>query len=345
MSFRKLFLLVSAVAVLASCKKDDDSVVYPSLEGSLSFYVPEFVEPGQVVKMTPKGSSHPEGGQLGYSWKVTPGMTKSDTTRLESGLSPDGKETDGTFTYAFPDSLATYTISAYAFAKGYSGASRTRYATVVKGGMTGDGSITGAGIKADDPKITVDGIDYYYTSIAGLDWFRNNLANPAYGLPYNNDEAMSQVFGRYYSHEEAIKACPEGWRLPTDAEWIAMAKAVNPESTVDESGAITSIAASLMGDVALNQVTMWEYWPKVGTITNSSLLSVIPCGYANLGEMTDGKYPGATFTGVYEYAAFWTADNAGPSMAGYRYLFVEEPQMNAATGDTKTFGASVRCVR
>lgn len=347
MKFRTLYLLVSAAAVLAavSCKKDDDTTVYPSLNGSLSFYVPEFVEPGQVIKMTPKGASHPEGEELGYYWKVTPGMEQYDTTRYENGLTIDGRESDGSFTHRFPDTLTTCTVSAYAYASGYSGLSKSRYVTVVKGGMVGEVSLTGSGIEASDPKITVDGIDYYYTNIAGLDWFRHNLANPAFGSAYNNDEAMSTVFGRYYSYDEAVQACPEGWRLPTDAEWVAMAQAVNSESTVSESGTITSVAASFMGDIKFNGIDMWEYWPEVGEITNSSLLSMVPCGYANLGENVDGSYPAAGFSGVNEYAVFWTADKAGEYMANYRYIFCQEPDMVIAKGDTETFGASVRCVR
>ena len=237
MSFRRLYLLVFAAAALmaVSCDDDDDTTVYPSLDGSLTFYAPEFIEPGKTLTMSPKGVKHPEGGELGYYWKVTPGMEASDTTRYENGLTLDGKESDGSFTYTFPDTLATYTVSAYAFAEGYSGASRVRYVTVVIGDMTGDGSITGNGIKATDPKITVDGIDYYYTNIAGLDWFRHNLANPAFGAAYNNDEAMSSVFGRYYSYEEAVQACPEGWRLP---EKSRKCQGILPAPFPDPSGTV-----------------------------------------------------------------------------------------------------------
>lgn len=347
MWIRKLYLLVFAAAALTavSCKKDDDTKVLPSLNGSLTFYAPEFIAPGQKLTMTPKGVSHPEGGELGYYWKVTPGMSASDTTRYENGLTLDGKESDGTFSYTFPDTLGTYTISAYAFAKGYSGASRVRYATVVIGDMTGKGSITENGIKSSDPKITVDGIDYYYTNIAGLDWFRHNLANPSFGAPYNNDAAMGPVFGRYYSYEEAVQACPEGWRLPTDAEWVAMAQAVNSECTVAENGSITSIAADLMADAAFNGMSMWEYWPKVGEITNKSGLAILPCGFSNLGEKADGQYPAASFSGTNEYSVFWTADKVGETMANYRYVFCEQPDMVLAKGDITTFGASVRCVR
>lgn len=348
MSFRRLYMLVFAATALlaaASCKKEEDET-YPSLDGALKFSIPDFVEPGQVVKMTPRGVIHPEGKEFGYFWKVTPGMERSDTTRLENGLSPEGEETDGSFYHEFPDSLGTYNVSAYAFAPGYSSLYTSKYVAVVKGGVTGEGSLTGTGISATDAKITVDGTDYYYTNIAGLDWFRHNLADPAYGVPYSNDEAMSPVFGRFYSYEEAVKACPEGWRLPTDEEWIAMAREVNPESGISESGSITDIAASMMADIQMNEITLWEYWPEVGEITNKSLLAFIPCGYSNLGEQVDGKYPNAGFTGIYEYSVFWTADRSETSnMAKYRYIYEKEPDLSVAEADTKTFGASVRCVR
>ena len=218
--------------------------------------------------------------------------------------------------------------------------------TVVKGGL--DGSITGTGIKDKDQHITADGITYYYETINGLDWFRNNLADPAYGAPQAKAEAMSDVFGRYYSYEEAVKACPEGWRLPTDAEWRALAESVNAPSASKEHGIIPGIAADFMADARFNGAIMWEYWPAVGEITNKSGLAVIPCGYSNLGTKGDnGTYPTAAFFGVYEYAAFWTADKVEgeDGMAYYRYLICDQPDMQIGKGDVNTLGASVRCVR
>ena len=230
MSLRKLNPIIwVAIAMIAaaSCKKDDDEVS-PSLNGTLHFNVEEFVSPGYVAKMTPKGLKHPEGKGIGYYWKVTPGMTSADTTRLENGLNSQGHESDGTFTYWFPDTLGTLNVSCYGFAEGYTSSYASKYVTVVKPGVNG-GSITRTGILSMDKHIEVDGIKYYYVTHNGLDWFRNNLANPAYGVPYTNAEAMSEVFGRYYSHAEATKACPEGWRLPTDAEWRELA--VSPRTT------------------------------------------------------------------------------------------------------------------
>lgn len=349
MKFQKvncIILLAMALLAAAACKKDDDDTVSPSLNGSLSFNVPEFVTPGYVAKMTPTGLAHPDGKGIGYYWKVTPGMSASDTTRYESGLNSDGYESDGTFTYWFPDSLATYTVSCYGFAKDYSSSYGSKYVTVVKGGL--NGSITGTGIFSFDKSIEADGVKYYYTTINGLDWFRNNLANPSYGVAYVNADAMSDVLGRYYSHEEASVACPEGWRLPTDAEWIAMAESVKGEKLAGTYGIIPGIAADLMADVSFNLNQMWEYWPSVGEITNKSKLAAIPCGYSNLGNKSEsGTYPAASFFGLYEYATFWTADmvEEEAGMAYYRYIISDQPDMQIGKGDVKALGASVRCVR
>ncbi len=348
MSFRKLstlLLIAGSILALSSCKKDEDTESIPSLGGTLTFQVDAFVAPNTVVTMSPKGLYHPKDKGIGYYWKVTPDMDKADTTRLETGLAPDGKESDGSFTYKFRDSLATYTVTCYGFAKGYSGGSSSVYVNVVKPGL--DSSLTKTGINSEDAKVTVDGIDYYYVSHNGLDWMRNNLANPAFGAPYASSEVMSNVLGRFYSYTEASKACPEGWRLPSDKEWTELAAALNKKEAAAEHTTITDIAADLMADAQFNLQKMWEYWPEVGDIKNTGKLAVIPSGYANLGEAVDGEYPMASFTGIYEYAAFWTNDTVDgeDGMAYYRYLICDQPDMYAGKGDVNTFGASVRCVR
>ncbi len=346
MSFRKLsrlLLIVGAALALASCKDEEKTEAKPYLSGSLKFDVAAFVHPEQVVKMTPRGLSHPEGKGIGYYWKVIPGMETSDTTRLENGFGPDEKASDGSFTHKFKDSLATYTVTCTGFAEGYASSYLSIYVTVVKPGL--DGSITGTGIMSTDDKETIDGIEYYFISHNGLDWMRNNLANPSSGVAYDNAEAVSNVLGRYYSHEEALDACPEGWRLPTDKEWTELAAAVSGKEAGETFKTIPGIAADLMGNVMFNGKEMWEYWPEVGEITNKGGLAIMPAGYANLGEKVSGKYPTASFKGIYEYSVFWTSDVAEDGMAYYRYLFCDQPDMFAGKGDTKTFGANVRCVR
>ena len=167
---------------------------------------------------------------------------------------------------------------------------------------------------------------------------------------------MSDVFGRFYSYEEALDACPEGWTLPSDEDWVALAEHAGAKDAKVHKN-ITGVAAALMGDADFNESRMWEYWPEVGDITNSTGMSIIPVGYAMLGNKDneasdedpniDFTYPNAIFKGYKEYAAFWTADavEGEEGMAYYRYLINKQPNLMIGKGNINSFGASVRCVR
>lgn len=349
MSLRKLksILMVAAVILaVASCKKKDDEVEIVYVDGNLDFEIPEFIHPGQLFKLTPKGLTHPDGGEIGYYWKVSPSMDKFDTTRFLNGLDKNGKPSDGSFTHRFSDTLQTYTIYCNGFSEDYSTSSRSKSTTVVAAGP--ERSITGTGIDVNaDPYFKNNGIEYYYTTIGNLDWFRQDLAYTTSGIPFRNGEAMDGVFGRFYNHEEALKACPEGWRLPTDQEWAEMAKIISGNDKADYLHKdIPGIAGKVKTDAYFNGEKMWEYWPSAGKITNESHLAIIPSGYVNLEEAEeDGSYPHAVFTGVFKYSAHWTADVAEDGLAYYRYIYSSLSDMFIGKADTKTFGAAVRCVR
>ena len=113
MSLKKLnsILMIAALAVAVISCKDEEQTTSPSLSG-LYFRCPSYVAPEQVVRMEPKGVTHPEGGEVGYCWKVTPTMTYYDTTSL--------------FVHWFSDTLGTYKVTCYAFADGYTGDSYIR---------------------------------------------------------------------------------------------------------------------------------------------------------------------------------------------------------------------------
>lgn len=357
MSLRKLnSLLLAGVLALstASCSDDDETTTTPSLDGYLTFSVPAYVKPNARITMTPHGVEHPDGKEIGYYWKVTPTMTKSDTTRYENGLDKYGNPSDGSFTHTFSDTLKTYTVSAYAYAKGYTLKSREASCTVVSGGI--NESITNLGIDDSTPYETIDGQTYYYTTVGDTDWMIQNLADTGAGTSYHNCVAMSDVFGRFYSYEEALTICPEGWTLPSEKDWVALAMAAGAEGEIAEYSNISGVAASLMGNAYFNDTRLWDYWPEVGDITNESRISMIPAGYAMLGEKNnDAKvdefyeysYPNAIFKGYLEYATFWTADMVEDEegMAYYRYLIATQPDLMIGKVDAKSFGAAVRCIR
>ena len=39
---------------------------------------------------------------------------------------------------------------------------------------------------------------------------------------YNDSYTYCEECGRFYQYADALKACPEGWHLPTDNDWIVL---------------------------------------------------------------------------------------------------------------------------
>lgn len=251
MTNRKTHLVLAAAiaaAAIVSCKKDDSTASLPYLDGTLSLdfdpSLPAYIlaDDHTEYTITPKGASHPEGLGIGYQWRVTPSDNDSYTVSKEE----DG-EGDGVFTYDFAeynkDTLRTLTVSCEAFAEGYSSLSASYYVTVVAPWNEGKGSIQRAGYTEGGTTVLYDGVEYLtYEAPDSRTWMKQNLAydgsgTEKVGAPYQDAEAMSQVFGRFYTWNEATGGissndgttvqgiCPDGWHIPSDNEWTDLAEA------------------------------------------------------------------------------------------------------------------------
>ena len=308
-------VLSLAVVTALSCKKDDETTeTKPYLYG-VDFDLPTFARPGDTFTLTAYGVYTEDGNDLEkivYKWKV-------DT---------DAYEEMDSFTVTF-NQVGNYVV--YCQASDPDGnyyATSTSKVIIVIDPALGK-TLTGTGIRDTDQHITDSRDakgenDYFYTHIGTLDWFRNNLAYKGAGLAYENADVTSYPIGRYYTWDEAMQACPEGWRLPTDEEWASLGTEAGP----------------LMCDAYLNSKRMWEYWPDVKR-TNTTRLSVIPAGFALPAITTP------SFKRLYDYAAFWTATESATDsrMAAYRYIFVEENEVRSTYGEKGSLALSVRCVR
>ncbi|MDR0515621.1 MAG: hypothetical protein LBH25_01080 [Fibromonadaceae bacterium] len=70
-----------------------------------------------------------------------------------------------------------------------------------------------------DPR---DGKEYKTVKIGGQVWLAENLNWEGAGAWCNDNPAMGARYGRLYTWDEAMRAAPPGWHLPTDEEWAAL---------------------------------------------------------------------------------------------------------------------------
>ncbi|HAY18946.1 MAG TPA: hypothetical protein DCY24_07140 [Rikenellaceae bacterium] len=340
MKIRNIILtgLSAAMFALPSCKKDKDSTTTKDyVSGTLVFSssVPTYVRKGDAFSLTPSGITHPGTGlaeDVGYYWSRSWESAK-DTTKAETD-----KSGDGTFKFTVPSKVGTFTVSCVAFANGYYTKSNTASFSVVDPAL--DSTVTGAYTSKDtkftDPR---DGGSYYTTTFNGKTWMKNNLYYSGSGVSYENSEAMDAIFGRYYTWNEAVNACPEGWHLPSEKEFVEMANALAPAGTAfAEKETFTNVAGGLMVDARFLGTRMWEYWPQV-KITNKSGFSVLPVGYAN----DSGSSP--KFTGLNSYAMLWTSTSDSEDYGFCRYIYVKQNDVLVGARDKKSFRASVRCIK
>lgn len=333
MNFKHLFFLLASLPLVTgvmSCKKDDDDTTSDYLDGTLTFEetMPVYVNKGTTYKLTPQGITNPTNGTLGYYWYSSWDETK-DTVKTESAAG------DGSWTFSVPQTQGEHTVYCVAFAEGYytSSGSCTFYA------VDKDSTLTEAQLYASEAFTDERDDAVYYASETpdGRIWLKNNLYYSGSGVSYEDSPAVDPFLGRYYTWEEAMTACPEGWHLPSDAEFAALANAANGTDTYAALETFDGAAGSFMVNAYFMDNRMWVFWPQV-PITNNAAFSALPCGYA-----TD-KDGDQTFSGVNNYAAFWTADSTG-DYGLYRYIYVEQNDIMIATGSKTSFRASVRCVQ
>lgn len=83
-----------------------------------------------------------------------------------------------------------------------------------------------------DPR---DGQTYRTVAIGDAQWFAQNLNHD---LPdsrcHGGLAANCKVHGRLYRWNEAMTACPPGWRLPSDADWKALEIAIGMSAADSE---------------------------------------------------------------------------------------------------------------
>lgn len=339
MNFKRLLIFAAAagaVFTVESCKKDKDDTYTESktIPGTLKITVPKFIGVNESVTIMPEGVKS-DTLDIGYWWTAKPLYDERDTTRW-IGAADD---VTGAYKFVATDTLCTVTVACNAFSPGYSTQSVSSYCTIVNPEL--GGSIQNDGIDEDTPVFTDsrDGRDYRYMTIGNRDWFVRNLAWNGAGSSFQGCAVMDGIYGRYYTWNEAVSACPDGWRLPSDDDWLDLAASAG-YAGMEAGESFIGVAGALMADARFNTEKMWEYWPAV-KITNKTGFAAIPAGYGTAGEPSSFSYD-------FEYAVFWSSESSesdGDGLGVYRMINVNRPDFIRGGLNKNSFAASVRCVR
>ena len=104
-----------------------------------------------------------------------------------------------------------------------------------------------------------DGKVYRIVKIGRQVWFAENLNYAAKGSKcYKNSADSCAKYGRLYNWETALKACPAGTHLPSDAEWMTLTDNVGGR------------------DIASKKLKSTEGWNDNGNGTNDYQFSALP---------------------------------------------------------------------
>jgi uncharacterized protein (TIGR02145 family) len=140
---------------------------------------------------------------------------------------------------------------------------------------------------------------------------------------YGNDINNVAVYGRlynWYAGDDSRNIAPEGWHVPTDAEW---------DTLVNYLGGF-SFAGEKMKEMGTN------HWDGLNTgATNESGFSALPGGCRDY-------YGYYVYVGY--YANFWSSTEDGSLSAWNRYLFYIYPGAYRGSSSMR-IGFSVRCVK
>ena len=227
----------------------------------------------------------------------------------------DNKTEDGTGAGSFTSSVTglepntTYYLRAYA-----TNSAGTSYGSIMSF-TTQEGS---SGSTFTDPR---DGKVYKTVKIGNQIWMAENLAYaPSSGnyWAYDNDNSNVETYGYLYDWETACDVCPDGWHLPTDAEWTELTDYLG-----ENAG----------GKLKATGTGLW-YDPNTGA-TNETGFTALPGGYRSY----DGTFDDVGYNGYWWSATEYSATVAWNRVMVSSYGGVGRGNVN------KEVGLSVRCVR
>ncbi|MCL2242480.1 MAG: YARHG domain-containing protein, partial [Chitinispirillia bacterium] len=183
-----------------------------------------------------------------------------------------------------------------------------------------------------------DGRVYRTVKIGNQTWMAENLNFVTDSSAcYDNADSNCTKYGRLYNWDDAMKACPAPWRVPSDEDWDNLTLAVGGQREEDGYGGYDWKFAGKK----LKSTTGWKDREDddgnlvSGNGTDEFGFSALPGG---------GGTSGGDFCCAGYYSAWWSATENDASNAWYRFMSYYYDYV-LRFNNYKTFLYSVRCVR
>jgi len=147
---------------------------------------------------------------------------------------------------------------------------------------------------------------------------------------YNNSEAKCTIYGGLYQWDEMMGytttagiqgICPQGWYIPTDAEWTELTSFLGGES----------VAGGKMKEAG----TVHWASPNYGA-TNSSGFTGLANGY---------RYINGIFSAMSVVGYWWSSSQYNSNNAWVRNLYFSNPEVERSNHNKEQHGFSVRCIK
>jgi uncharacterized protein (TIGR02145 family) len=155
-----------------------------------------------------------------------------------------------------------------------------------------------------------------------VDW--GGLSTGAYG-DYGNTETYGRLYN-WYTVDDERGVCPEGWHVPSDAEYTILTDYLGGES----------VAGGKMKECTEGSCPESEFWDSPNTAaTNESGFTGLPAGYRH---NLDGTYGNL---GTFGY--FWSSSEYDSIDAWFRTLWYSN-LVASRFYNSKQYGSSIRCL-
>jgi uncharacterized protein (TIGR02145 family) len=175
-----------------------------------------------------------------------------------------------------------------------------------------------------------DGQIYKWVKIGTQVWMAENLnyKTPTGSWECKYDSKNSEVYGRLYNWNTALKACPDGWHLSSDKEWRILEKYLGLS---DDKAYQTGWRGTDEGE----RLKSTSSWKSDGNGTDVYGFTALPGG----GCFTSGKFEKVGNSGYW-----WSALEYDSKNAWYRRLDYKNNGIRRSYY-SKENGYSVRCVK